>query len=128
MLGLHEHEPPLDELPNDEAAAVLRSVFATKTRAQWSELLEGTDACFAPVLSLGEAPRHPHNVARGTFVEVDGIVQPAPAPRFSRTPSGTPTKPDIPGASTQAGLAAWGFAEQEIEALVRTGVVGPRSR
>jgi alpha-methylacyl-CoA racemase len=127
-LGLHEHRPPLDELPNDEAAAVLRSVFATRTRAQWCELREGTDACFAPVLSLGEAPRHRHNVARGTFVEVDGIVQPAPAPRFSRTPSGTPTKPDIPGESTAAALAAWGFAEQEIETLARAGVVGPRSR
>ncbi|HUN32149.1 MAG TPA: CaiB/BaiF CoA-transferase family protein [Trebonia sp.] len=66
--------------------ARLAAVFLSKTLAQWSELLEGTDTCFAPVLTLGEAPHHPHNRARATFVEVDGIMQPAPAPRFSRTP------------------------------------------
>jgi alpha-methylacyl-CoA racemase len=71
--------------------ARLAAVFKGKTLAQWSDLLEGTDTCFAPVLTLDEAPRHPHNVARGTFVEVDGITQPAPAPRFSRTPAGRPT-------------------------------------
>lgn len=65
----------------------LAKVFAAKTRQQWCELLEGTDVCFAPVLDLDEAPRHPHNVARGTFVTVDGIMQPAPAPRFSKTPA-----------------------------------------
>jgi hypothetical protein len=89
-LGLADRRPALDDLPNDEARDVLQSVFVTRTRDQWCELLEGSDACFAPVLSLAEAPRHPHNVARGTFVEVDGIVQPAPAPRFSRTPVARP--------------------------------------
>lgn len=128
LLGLHDHKPSLDEMPNDEARAVLQSVFATRTRAQWCELLEGTDACFAPVLSLGEAPQHPHNVARGSFVEVDGIVQPAPAPRFSRTPSAMPTKPDIPGQSTAPAMAKWGFAHEEIDTLTRAGVLGPRAR
>jgi len=66
--------------------ARLKEIFLSKTRADWCALLEGTDACFAPVLDLDEAPKHPHNVARGTFVEVDGVMQPAPAPRFSRTP------------------------------------------
>ena len=63
------------------------AIFVTKTRDEWTRLLEGTDACVAPVLSLAEAPNHPHLQARGAFVEVDGVRQPAPAPRFSRTPS-----------------------------------------
>ena len=67
--------------------AKLEALFLTKTRGEWSALLEGTDACFAPVLTLSEAPAHPHLAARGAFVEIDGVVQPAPAPRFSRTPS-----------------------------------------
>ena len=70
-----------------------------KTRDEWCRLLEGTDVCFAPVLEPGEAPDHPHNRARGTFVEVDGVVQTAPAPRFSRTAPGTP------GASAEVGRA-----------------------
>jgi alpha-methylacyl-CoA racemase len=76
--------------------ARLAEVFKTKTRDEWCALLEGDDTCFAPVLSPEEATRHPHNVARGTFTTVDGVVQPAPAPRFSRTPSG----PGRPPAST----------------------------
>lgn len=67
--------------------ATLREVFRSRTRDEWCALLEDTDACFAPVLSLDEAPRHPHNVARGTFIEVEGMIQPAPAPRFSATPA-----------------------------------------
>jgi alpha-methylacyl-CoA racemase len=126
-LGLADRRPALDDLPNDEARDVLQSVFVTRTRDQWCELLEGSDACFAPVLSLAEAPRHPHNVARGTFVEVDGIVQPAPAPRFSRTPGGTPTKPDVPGQSTATAMAAWGFAPDEIDTLTRASVLGARA-
>jgi alpha-methylacyl-CoA racemase len=70
--------------------ARLAAVFKGKTLQEWRDLLEGTDTCFAPVLTLAEAPRHPHNLARGTFIEVDGVVQPAPAPRFSRTPAGAP--------------------------------------
>ena len=125
-LGLRDHQPPLDDMPDGQAQEVLQAVFARRTRSQWCEILEGTDVCFAPVLSLAEAPLHPHNVARGTFVEVDGITQPAPAPRFSRTPSATPTKPDIPGQSTAAALERWGFAPQRIDALTRSGAIGPR--
>jgi alpha-methylacyl-CoA racemase len=92
----------------------LAAIFKTKTREEWCRLLEGSDACFAPVLSLDEAPDHPHNRARATFVTVDGIVQPAPAPRFSRTPAAMPTPPQAPAS---AALRDWGFEETEIAAL-----------
>ncbi|MDD2058660.1 CoA transferase [Pseudomonas sp. GD03860] len=83
------------------ARTLFTEAFARRTRAQWCELLEGTDVCFAPVLSFAEAPEHPHLKARGTFIEVDGVVQPAPAPRFSRTP---PSPPTPPRAATVAGI------------------------
>jgi alpha-methylacyl-CoA racemase len=83
-------------------------VFAGRTRAQWAALLEGEEACATAVLELHEAPSHPHNVARGTFVSVDGKVQPAPAPRFSRTPATISRPPSEPGADTAAVLADWG--------------------
>ena len=80
--------------------ARLEQVFRSRTRAEWCRLLEGTDVCFAPVLSLEEAPRHPHNTARGTFVEIAGVTQPAPAPRFSHTPAAVPGPPAHPGQHT----------------------------
>ena len=87
----------------------LAAVIKTKTRAEWCEIMEGTDICFAPVLSLAEAPSHPHNVARETFVEVDGVVQPGPAPRFSKTPSAI--QGPAPGADQHrdAILSDWGL-------------------
>lgn len=93
------------------------SVFASKTRDEWCELLEGTDACFAPVLSLTEAPQHRHNKERNTFVDVDGIVQPAPAPRFSRTSSEISTGPAVQGADMRNVLAEWGLSDSEIDKL-----------
>jgi alpha-methylacyl-CoA racemase len=113
----------LDRKRWPEAKAKLRARFKTRTREEWCRLLEGSDACFAPVLSLDEAPAHPHNIARGTFVEVDGIVQPAPAPRFSRTPSGKPTPPELPGERGNASLAQWGLTSDEIDALKRSGAL-----
>jgi alpha-methylacyl-CoA racemase len=83
----------------------LTQIFQTRTREAWCEILEGTDACFAPVLDWDEAPLHPHNVARGTYVDVDGVMQPAPAPRFSRTENAMP-KP-AQAASLEEALAAW---------------------
>jgi alpha-methylacyl-CoA racemase len=85
------------------------AVIATKTRDEWTALMEGTDVCFAPVLSMAEAPTHPHNVARGTFVDVEGLVQPAPAPRFSRTPAAVQGPPGGMGAKTEEILAGWGI-------------------
>jgi alpha-methylacyl-CoA racemase len=86
----------------------LADVFRTRTRDEWCELLEGSDACFAPVLDWDEAPEHPHNKARGTFVALDGVVQPAPAPRFSRTANATPTT--ARSEDLAAALQAWGAA------------------
>jgi crotonobetainyl-CoA:carnitine CoA-transferase CaiB-like acyl-CoA transferase len=102
------------------ARAVLAAKFKTRTRAEWCERLEGSDACFAPVLSLAEAPQHPQVKARGTFVEVDGVVQPGPAPRFSRTEPAAPTPPQPPDA--RAALADW-ISANEIDALIAAGTV-----
>jgi len=99
------------------------AVFRTKTLAEWTSLLEGTDVCFAPALSLAEAPTHPHNVARGTFVEVDGIVQPNAAPRFSRTPASLTHGPVPAGRDTEAVLRDWGLSGDEIDVLLKDGAV-----
>jgi alpha-methylacyl-CoA racemase len=98
------------------------ALFATRTRDAWCALLEGTDACFAPVLDMDEAPRHPHNAARATFVDVDGVTQPAPAPRFSRTP-GRPGAVSAPGQDGAAILADWGWTDDAIATLRRDNIV-----
>lgn len=103
----------------DKLAAVIRQ----KTQAQWCEIMEGTDVCFAPVLSFVDAPAHPANVARNTYIEVDGITQPAPAPRFSRTPSSVRDGGSSAGEDTDAVLAAMGFAEREIAELKQKGAI-----
>jgi alpha-methylacyl-CoA racemase len=101
----------------------LAAVFLTRTRDEWCALLEGTDACVAPVLSLLEAPIHPHNRARATFVEVAGRPQPAPAPRFSRTPCPVPRLP--PGDDDPARvLTAWGLPPDRVAHLHTTGAIG----
>jgi len=99
------------------------AVFRTRTRSQWCALLEHSQACFAPVLDMTEAPRHPHNAARGTFVEIDGHVQPAPAPRFSRTPAGSPQSGVEPGVDLQAALDGWGLDRDDIAELAARGHV-----
>jgi alpha-methylacyl-CoA racemase len=101
--------------------ARLTEVFASKTRDEWCALMEGTDVCFAPVLTMSEAAAHPHNVARQTFVEVAGMTQPAPAPRFSRTVPVIASPPAHPGQHTKAILVDWGLPEAEVEALVDSG-------
>ena len=101
----------------------MAKLFKGRKRAEWCEILEGTDACFAPVLSLADAPLHPHNQARSTFVEVDDVVQPAPAPRFGRTPGAISGKPPANGEHTLAVLAAAGFSEQEISRLQAQNVI-----
>lgn len=92
-----------------EQKAALQAVFSQKTRDEWCALLEGTDVCFAPVLELQEAPQHPHHAARNTYVEVDGMLQPAPAPRFSRTPCDRPAPAPKAGSHTQQVLHDWGI-------------------
>ena len=109
-----------------EIIAVLDAKFKEKTRDEWCTIMEGTDICFAPVLSFSEAPGHAHNQARGSFVEIDGIVQPGPAPRFSRTPGRVKSGPPDFGAQTEETLARWGFADEEIGELVRDNAVGRR--
>jgi alpha-methylacyl-CoA racemase len=99
------------------------ALFRTRTRAEWCALLEGTDVCFAPVLNLGEAMEHPHNRARQTYVEIDGVRQPAPAPRFSATPAEIGGPPAAVGADTQRVLESLGFSGVEAAELARAGVV-----
>ena len=90
---------------------------------EWCEIFEGTDACFAPVLSMSEAPEHPHNEHRGTFVERNGVVQPAPAPRFSRTPAEIQRPPAFPGQHTDEVLTDWGFEADDVAKLRASGAV-----
>ncbi len=98
--------------------ARVANVFRTRTRDDWCALLEGTDACFAPVLNLDEAPHHPHNVARGTYAQVDGITQPTPAPRFSATPAARCRPVGEVGTGTRALLAEAGYGQSEIDELL----------
>jgi alpha-methylacyl-CoA racemase len=100
------------------------AAFASRTRDAWSQVFAGTDACVFPVLSLTEAPVHPHAAARGAFVEVGGVVQPAPAPRFSRSAAGQPAAPPRPGADTDGVLARLGLTEREVADLRARGVIG----
>ena len=102
----------------------LAAVFKKKTRDQWCAILEGTDVCFAPVLTMGEAPDHPHNHARKTFVQHEGVTQPAPAPRFSRTPSAIQGPSPKPGEHTAEVLSDWGLDDDTVAELVGAGAVG----
>jgi alpha-methylacyl-CoA racemase len=101
----------------------LARMIATKTRDQWCEIMEGTDVCFAPVLTLEEAPIHKHNAARKTFVEVEGVTQPAPAPRFSATPGAIAGPPPAIGADTASVLSEWGFSDADIDSLQSSGAI-----
>ncbi len=107
-----------------EQRAALAEVFKQKTRDEWCRIMEGTDVCFAPVLSLREAPEHPHNVARGVFETHDGLVQPAPAPRFSRTRGSIHSAPRSPGEDSFDVLRDFGYHEEEARALLDAGVIG----
>lgn len=105
----------------------LTRVFKSKTRDEWCEILEGTDVCFAPVLSLDEVADHPHNKARGTFKELEGLLQPAPAPRFSRSEPVLPGGSRIPGEDTVQVLAEAGLTQAEVDSLVSDGAVSTAS-
>jgi len=101
----------------------MAEIFRRKTRDEWCEIMEGTDVCFAPVLSLAEAPHHPHNVHRKTFTEVAGLVQPSPAPRFSRTPAEIQGPPAHAGQHTDEVLTEWGVAPDRVAELRTTGAI-----
>jgi alpha-methylacyl-CoA racemase len=116
-LDVGEFEPQLERARWPEWKERLRALFLTRTRDEWCERLEGTDACFAPVLSMTEAHAHPHNRARGTFIEVAGARQPAPAPRFSRTPASVERPPARPGEHTDEALADWGIPAARVAKL-----------
>ncbi|MBI2799714.1 MAG: CoA transferase [Gammaproteobacteria bacterium] len=103
--------------------ARLEAHFKTKTRAEWCAVLEGTDACVTPMLDFADAPRHPHNVARNAFINLDGVVQPAPAPRFSRTVPEVSRRPPEAGENNQDALSDWGFSALEIDALRAENII-----
>ncbi len=122
-LSAAELPPQLDRAAWPAMRARLAAIFRTRTREEWCAAMEGSDVCFAPVLSMTEAPRHPHAEAREAFVDIDGVAQPAPAPRFSRTPPEARVAPSR-GADTDAVLLGAGFSEAEVAELRGAGVVG----
>ena len=122
-LDADKYAPQMDASLWPELKADLQQVFLTRTQAEWCEIMEGTDVCFAPVLSIFEAPDHPHNKARNTFLEVDGVMQQAPAPRFSRTTPEVSHGARIPGQDTLSVLVDHGFSADEIDALRSDGVI-----
>jgi alpha-methylacyl-CoA racemase len=125
-LGLRAEDLPAqgDRERWPELRRRLADAFRTRTRAEWTAVFEGSDACVAPVLRPSEATAHPHNRARQTFVPVDGAPQPAPAPRFSRTPPAPPGPRPAPGQHTDEVLGASGFTPEEIAALRAAGAIG----
>ena len=113
--------PQMDASKWPELKKELAGVFRQKTQKEWCAIMEGTDVCFAPVLPITEAKEHPHNKARGTFLELEGILQPAPAPRFSRTQARVRSNARLPGQDTDAVLAEKGFSADEIARLKASG-------
>jgi alpha-methylacyl-CoA racemase len=106
-----------------ELKGKVAKAIATKTRAEWNALMEGTDVCFAPVLEMDEAPSYPHNKERDAFVEIAGVIQPAPAPRFDRTPGAVQGPPPEIGAHNESALRDWGLASKQIDELKHKGII-----
>jgi alpha-methylacyl-CoA racemase len=124
-LGFAEEDiPPQDDQSQWESLKQrVAEIFRSRTRDEWLDTFRGTDACVTPVLSLGEAPGHPHNLQRGTFIDVGGVLEPAPAPRFSRTPPPAPSPAPGPGVHALEALLGWGLMQNEIDRLVEDGVI-----
>ncbi|MEM7219236.1 MAG: CaiB/BaiF CoA-transferase family protein [Pseudomonadota bacterium] len=122
-LDAAQFAPQMDASKWPELKAELTRVFKTRTRDEWCEIMEGSDVCFAPVLSIWEAPEHPHNQARDGYLTIDDVVQPAPAPRFSRTETATPSAPRPPGSDSEQVLLDAGFSQQEVDGLRTSGVI-----
>jgi len=106
-----------------EKKEAIKKIILDKTRDEWCELMEGTDVCFAPVLDMSEAPKHPHNVERKTFIDLEGVTQPAPAPRFSRTEPEVVSSPSVVGEHTDEVLTSIGFSDEDINTLKTSGAV-----
>ena len=121
-LQLRGLPPQNDRVRWPEMRGTFARTFRSKTRDEWCAVFEGSDACFAPVLSFSEAKRHAQNVARGNFVNVAGVEQPAPAPRFSATPAALPRVPPERGVGGRGALADWGFADADIDRMRRAGL------
>ena len=102
---------------------MIKNVFLTKTREEWCDLMEGSDVCFAPVLDMSEAPMHPHNIARQTFIEIEGVTQPAPAPRFDRTQNEITLPPAIAGEHSKEILESLGIDSEEYDRLISSGSI-----
>jgi alpha-methylacyl-CoA racemase len=118
-----EEPPQMDRSAWASSKQRYADVFASRTRDEWAALAEGTDSCVAPVLSMTEAAAHPHNVARSTFVKIEGTTQPAPAPRFERQPTALPEAPRWPGEGGTAALADWGVPADRVSALRERGIL-----
>ncbi len=130
LTGLEGQEMPrqMDRSAWPALKEKIKAIFKTKTRDEWCRIMEGSEVCFAPVLSMAEAPNHPHNQHRGTFVEVGGVKQPGPAPRFSRTPSAIQRPAAKPGEHTEEALRDWGFSASDLEKLRGSGAIGVRGK
>lgn len=124
-LGLRDVPAQHDRKSWPAMRAMFEDAFLTRTRDEWAEVFAGLDACVTPVLNLDEAPRGAHLAARGTFTEAFGIVQPQPAPRFSRTPGRIRSAPSAPGADSRVILSNWGFSKAEIDELITVREAGP---
>lgn len=128
LLGVMKIDDPrfanqMDDTSWQQLKSILADKFKTKSRSEWCALLEGTDACFAPVLDWDEAPQHPHNRDRKTFIEISGVIQPAPAPRFSRTRPEVPAPPSACGADSDAILLDWGIASEVVSQLKKSKTI-----
>jgi alpha-methylacyl-CoA racemase len=128
VLALDDIDPAaqMDAAGWPEVRRRLAETFATKTRDDWESILAGTEVCAAPVMDMSEAPTHPHNVARGTFGEIDGVLHPMPAPRVSETAWAVPGPPSQPGEHTESALPDWGFSAAETAALQAADVIRQR--
>jgi len=128
LLKLGEIDDPDFQSQHDqskwpELKKKIANIFKKRTRDEWCDIMLGSDVCFAPVLSVEEAPKHPHNVARKTFVEIDGITNPAPAPRFSRTKPEIQGPPPNPGEHNETALSDWGISSEDINSVKESGAI-----
>ncbi len=128
LLKLGEIDDPDFQSQHDqskwpELKQKIANIFKKRTRDEWCDIMLGSDVCFAPVLSMEEAPKHPHNVARKTFVEINGITNPAPAPRFSRTKPEIQGPPPNPGEHNETALSDWGISSEDINSVKESGAI-----